>query len=352
MRPPILSFLLVSALAACGSKAAETGALAPEVSAKVPLVAAESLATPVLLVITGAVKADQASMVASDTAGRALAVMVDVNSRVKAGDPLIRLDTSNASLSGAEVRAQLTAAQAQQQNADAECARSKALLDKGAITKSQYEREITNCTAAAQNVAAIVARSRQVGKAISDGVVRAPFAGVIAEKWVSVGEWVAPGSRLVQLVDDDPLKVDISVPESAAALVKEGQSVELGTVAFPEKTFKAAITRVGSVLTETPRALTCEATIEPGSGLKPGMFVSVRVKLGEKPMPAVPKAALAQRGSTWRLWVVVKGHLQERVVELGPELPGGKVAIATGVAVGEKVAAAVTEQVSDGVKVE
>ncbi|MCE9573302.1 MAG: efflux RND transporter periplasmic adaptor subunit [Deltaproteobacteria bacterium] len=360
MRTPILSLLLAGALAACGSsKAAETGALAPEVSAKVPLGAAESLPTPDLLIITGAVKADQSSMVASDTAGRAIAVMVDVNSKVKVGDPLLRLDTSNATLSGAEVRAQLAGAQAQQQLADAECVRSKALLDKGAITKSQYDREMTNCTAAAQNVAAIVARSRQVGKAISDGIVRAPFSGIISEKWVSVGEWVAPGSRLVQLVDDDPLKVDISVPESAIAKVKEGQEVGLTTVAYGDKVFKATITRIGSVLTETPRALECEATIEPGSGLKPGMFVSVWVKLGLKPMPAVPVSALAQRGSTWRLWAVVKGHLEERVVERGPDLPGGKVAIATGVAVGEKVAINVldkdghlVEQVSDGVKVE
>ena len=89
------------------------------------------------------------------------------------------------------------------------------------------------------------------------------------------------------------------------------------------------------------------------------MFVSVWVKLGLKPMPAVPVTALAQRGSTWRLWAVVKGHLEERVVERGPDLPGGKVAIATGVGVGEKVAINVldkdghlVEQVSDGVKVE
>lgn len=353
MRTPLFSFLLLGAVAACGqSNAAQTGALAPEPTAKIALAPVEALSAPVLLIVTGTVKADQSSMVAADTAGRAIAVMVDVNSRVKVGDPLLRLDTSNATLSGAEVAAQLAGAKAQQQLADGNCVRAKALLDKGAITKSQYDQEMTNCTAAAQNVAAIVARSRQVGKAISDGLVRAPFSGVIAEKWVSIGEWVAPGTRLVQLVDDDPLKVDISVPESESAKVKEGQLVQLATVAFGDQVFNAKITRVGSVLSEMPRALLCEATIAPGSGLKPGMFVSVRVKLGEAPMPAVPMTAIARRGSTARLWVLVKGHLEERVVQLGPELPGGKVALVTGAVVGDKVAATVTEQVSDGVKVE
>lgn len=348
----LLSALLVGA-AACGqSNAAQTGALAPEQTAKVALATAETAPAPDLLIVTGTVKADQSSMVAADTAGRALAVMVDVNTKVKAGDPLLRLDTSNAALSGAEVKAQLAAAQAQQQLADAECARSKALLDKGAITKSQFDREQTNCTAAAQQVAAIVARSRQVGKAISDGVVRAPFSGIIAEKWVSVGEWVAPGSRLVQLVDDDPLKVDISVPESAAARVKEGQDVWLRTVAYEGKAFPAKITRVGSVLSEMPRALPCEATIGPDTGLKPGMFVSVAITLGQKPLPVVPATALKKTGATWRLFAVVKGHLEERVIERGPDLPGGKVAVLAGITAGEKVAAQVTDDVSDGVKVE
>jgi RND family efflux transporter MFP subunit len=169
---------------------------------------------------------------------------------------------------------------------------------------------------------------------------------------VEVGEWVAPGMPVVQLIDDDPLKVDISVPESAAPYVKEGLDVELDAVAYPKDKFHAKVTKVGVALNQMPRALVCEATVDPGSPLKSGMFVTVKVTLGMQPMPVVPKSALAQRGTTWRLWVVVKGHLEERVVQLGPELAGGKVAIADGVKAGDKVAAQVTEQVADGARVE
>jgi membrane fusion protein (multidrug efflux system) len=345
--------VLAAAGAGCSSKSSAKGAdAAAEPIVKVPVVAVENQTAPQVLEVTGAIKPDQASMVASDIAGRAIAVMVEEGTRVKQGDPLIRLDTSNAQISAQEVSATLGAAKAQAAMADADCKRAQALLDKGAITKQQYDQETTSCTAAAQNVAAIQARSRQVGKQITDGVVRAPYAGVVSQKRVSVGEWVAPGTPVVQLIDDDPLKVDISIPESAASFVSVGQKVDLSAVAWPEKTFHATITKVGVALTQAPRALLCEAEVEKGTPLKPGMFVTSKVILGEKPMPVVPKSALAQRGATWRLWAVVKGHLEERVVQLGPELPGDKVAIADGVKVGEKVAAKVTEQVADGARVE
>jgi membrane fusion protein (multidrug efflux system) len=348
--------IVVAALAAgsgCSNKSsATTSAGSSDPKVNVQTVPVENMTAPQLLEITGTIKADQSSMVASNIPGRAIAVMVEEGTRVKAGDPLIRLDTSNAQLSAQQSEAMLGAAKAQAALADADCSKAQALLDKGAITKQQYDRETTGCTAAAQNVAAMLAQTRQAGKQITDGVVRAPYAGVISQKLISVGEWVAPGAPVVQLIDDDPLKVDISVPESAAVAVAVGQDVQLDAVSFPGKTFHAKITKVGVALQQAPRALVCEAEVEKGTPLKPGMFVTSKVVLGQKPMPVVPKAALAQRGSTWRLWVVVKGHLEERVVQLGPELPGDKVAITDGVKVGEKVAAKVTEQVSDGARVE
>jgi membrane fusion protein (multidrug efflux system) len=348
----LLLLAVITSASACSKSSANSAAAPPDPIVKVPLATVESQTAPQLLEITGSVKPDQSAKVASDIAGRALAVMVDEGSRVKQGDPLIRLDTSNAQISAQQVGAQLESARAQYQMAQTDCKAAQALLDKGAITKQQFDRETTNCTAAMQNVAAIQAQARQVGKQITDGVVRAPFTGVVAQKLVEVGEWVAPGTPVVELIDDDPLKVDVSVPESAARAVKEGLDVELDAVAYPEQKFHAKITKVGVALNTMPRALVCEATIDPGTPLKPGMFVTVKVTLSNQPMPVVPKTAVSQRGTTWRLWVVVKGHLEERVVQLGPELPGGKIVIVDGVKAGDKVAAQVTDLVADGARVE
>ena len=348
-----LALALALAAAACSSKSAAQGkGPAPEAPVQLGLAKVESGPVPDRLTLTGMIAAEESSDVAASVPGRVVAVLVERGATVKFGDPLVRLDASSAALSAQSVRAQLGAAQAQERLAAEECKRAQALLDKGAITRSQYDREITSCTAAAQTVAATKAQLGLVSKSIADGVVRAPFAGRVDGRWVSPGEYVGPGMRLVTLVDDDPLKVELSVPEAYVPRIALDQAVEVTAVAFPGKTFPAKVTRIGAEIGRMTRALTVEAELAPGSSLRPGMFAEAQLTLGQKQMAVVPKGALVQRGQTWRLFVVVKGHLEERVVQLGPELPGGKVALLRGAVAGDKVAAKIGEQVTDGVRVQ
>lgn len=347
------ALLAVAATAACGRSDAKVDAAGPaEEIVKIALVKVGEQPAPERLTLTGTVVAKESSDVTATVQGKVLTVLVDRGSRVKFGDPLLRLDASNASLSAQSIRAQLGAAQAQEQLAKDECKRSQQLLDKGAITRSQYEREMTSCTAAAQTVAATKAQLQLASKSITDGVVRAPFAGIITTRMISPGEWVGPGVPLVTLVDDDPLRVDLSVPEAWVPRIKQDQAVSVTAVAYPGQQYGAKVTKLGSEIGRMNRALIAEAELAPGSPLVPGMFAEATITLGTKPMPVVPRAATVRRGNTWRLFVVVKGHLEERVVQLGPELPGDQVAVLRGVAAGERVAAKVDELVVDGVKVE
>jgi membrane fusion protein (multidrug efflux system) len=348
----LAALTLALAAGACSSRsAADDSAPAADPVIEIPLATVENLEAPELLTLTGSVVADQSSNVASSVAGKVLQVLVDRSDRVKLGQPLIRLDAQSAALSAQGVRAQLAAAKAQEQLAQDECKRSQSLLARGAITQSQYEREMTSCTAAQQTVAATKAQLDLVGKSIADGVVRAPFAGVIADRFVSPGEWVGPGMRLVALVDDDPLTVELSVPERWVPRLAVGQPVTVSAIAYPAKQFPAKVTRLGVEIGRQTRALTVEAELAPGSALQPGMFVEAHLELARPLMAVVPRSALVRRGSTWRLFVVVKGHLEERVVQLGPELAGDKVALLRGASPGDKVAATIGERVIDGARV-
>jgi membrane fusion protein (multidrug efflux system) len=348
-----LAASLALGAAGCGSRsAADDSEPAAEPVIEVPLATVGEEPAPEMLTLTGMVTADQSSNVASSVPGKVVAVLVDLGDTVKFGQPLVRLDAQSAALQGQGVRAQLAAQRAQEQMAQQECARAQALFDKGAITQSQYEREMTGCTAAQQTVAATKAQLDLIGKSIADGVVRAPFAGVVADRFVSPGEWVGPGMRLVSLVDDDPLTVELAVPERWVPRLALGQSVAVSAIAYPDQQFAATVTRIGAEIGRQTRALTVEAELARGSTLRPGMFAEAHLTLGQTPMAVVPRSALVQRGSTWRLFVVVKGHLEERVVQLGPELPGGKVALLRGATVGDKVAATISERVIDGLRVE
>jgi membrane fusion protein (multidrug efflux system) len=303
--------------------------------------------TPDVIVVTGLVRADQRSDVTADTQGKVINVMIERNQRVKMGQPVVQLEVRTAALGAREAAANLAAARSSKQLADQECERTKSLLEKGAITKSEYDRQMAQCTAAQEQVLAVQARTEMMSKSVADGLVRAPFDGVISEKMVSPGEWVAPGKPLFTLVDDDPLKVELSISEIAVPLVKKDQRVELVTVSAPDKPIGATVTRLGAEIGRT-RSLIVEAVIDKGSTLVPGMFVEARMKIGEIQRVIAPKTAVVKRGKTWRAFVVKKGAVEERIVQLGTSRGEGQVSIAQGLVKGDKIVTQVTDELVDG----
>jgi len=343
-------------VAGCKPEGAD-GALAkkaPVAPVKVAFVTAVPQPTPELLTLTGLVTADQRSEVTADTQGKVISVMIDRGTRVKMGDPVVKLDVRNAALQGREAAANLENARAQRALAEEECKRTKSLFDKGAITRSEFDRQNTQCTSALQQVAAAQARTEMIAKSVNDGIVRAPFAGEVAEKMVAPGEWVAPGRPLFTLVDDDPLHVELSVPEVAIRGIQQDQKVTLTAVARPGVEYTAKVVRIGAEIGRT-RSLIIEAVLDaPPAGtppLVPGMFAEARVQIGEKARPILPATAVVLRGKTYHAFVLVNGELEERIVQLGPTPEPGKVSISLGIAPNEKVVEKITEQTIDGLRV-
>jgi len=367
----VVLLALPLALPACSKKTAEQATKAPPAPpVKVDLVTAVEAPSPELLTLTGILAADQRSEVTADTAGKVLSVMIERGQRVKMGDPVVRLDVRNAALSAREAQANLATARAQKNLAEEECKRAQSLLDKGAITRSEYDRQTTQCTSALQQVSAAQARAEMITKSVADGLVRAPFAGVVADRAVTPGEWVAPGRPLFTLVDDDPLKIELSVPEKAVRAIQNGQEVTLTAVANPCVNYRATITRVGAEIGRT-RSLIVEATIDKSFRsrvdrpeckqaviegtpfeLVPGMFAEATVTVGQKLHPVVPVDAVARRGKHMHAFVAVDGEIQDRIVQVGPSSVPSQVALLKGVTKGEQLVAKVTDQIVDGLRVE
>jgi membrane fusion protein (multidrug efflux system) len=348
----VASLALILGLVGC--KKPEDGAggakAPPTPPVKVTTAVASEAPTPDTLTLTGMIAADQRADVTADTQGKVVNVMIERGQKVKLGQPVVQLDVRTSALSAREAQANLEAARAQKQLADQECARTKALLEKGAITQSEYDRQITQCTAALQQVSAAQARTEMMTKSVADGLVRAPFDGVISEKMVSPGEWVAPGKALFTLVKDDPLRIELSVPEKAVSSVKQGQTVELATVAFPDKVYAASVTRIGAEVGRS-RSLIVEATIDKGSDLVPGMFAEAHLVVGHSTRVVLPREAVVRRGKQWHAFVVNHGEAEDRIVQLGAPPSPDKVAIADGVNKGDKVVVKVPDTLADGSKV-
>src|SRR5690606_18814911 len=107
---------------------------------------------------------------------------------------------------------------------------------------------------------------------LADTAVRAPFAGLVAERLVSVGDYVTRGTRVATVVRIDPMRVELTVPEQAVSLVSVGQPVKLTVDAYPNDVFDARVKFVSPALRADQRALTVEAIAANADGrLKPGL---------------------------------------------------------------------------------
>ena len=369
----LVVFLASAALAACNKKQAEdaTKKAPPAPPVKVETIAATEAPAPELLTLTGLLAADQRSEVTADTQGKVIAVMIERGQRVKMGDPVVRLDVRSAALSAREAQANLAAARAQKNLAEEECKRAQSLLEKGAITRSEYDRQSTQCTSALQQVSAAQARTEMISKSVADGLVRAPFDGMIADKNVTAGEWVAPGRSLFTLVDDTPLKIELSVPEKAIRAIALKQPVVLTAVANPCYRYSATVSRIGAEIGRT-RSMIVEATVDAAkpelidspeckdpiqqvkTDLVPGMFAEAQVKIYDVKRPIVPLDAVDKRGKLMHVFVATKGEVQDRIVQVGSSPSPGMVAIVRGLAVGEQVVrkARGNAQIVDGLRIE
>lgn len=347
----VVVFALLASLSSCKKKD-DGDTKTPTPPVQVPLAAVQEAQTPVVLTLTGMLAADQRSEVTADTQGKVISVLVERGQRVKMGQPVVQLDVRNAALSAREAQANLEAARAQKQLAEEECKRTQVLLDKGAITRSEYDRQATQCTSTLQQVSAAQARAELITKSVSDGLVRAPFDGQVTEKSVAPGEWVAFGRTLFTLVDDDPLKIELSVPEAHVPEIQKGQPVDLTTIARPDKHYAATVTRIGGEIGKS-RSLIVEATLAPQADLVPGMFAEAHVVVGQIQRPVVPSTAVKQVGKLWHAFTAADGELQDRIVQvqIEPAPAPGQVTILQGVKPGEQIVTKVTDQIVDGLRV-
>jgi membrane fusion protein (multidrug efflux system) len=226
------------------------------------------------------------------------------------------------------------------------------LLAKGAITQQEYDKQTTSCHTQAASEEAARARAEQAVQTVADSAIRAPFSGIIAERFVHVGDYVHADTRVVTLLVDDPLRLELTIPEANIRSVHPGLGVTFETVAFPGRRFDATVKFMGREIREATRDLVVEAITENRDhALLPGMFVTAQIPVGETTLPVVPASAIVRRNENDSLFAVVDGHLEERVVQLGPSV-GDVVAVADGVMKGDRVVVSPPPGAMDGVQTE
>lgn len=342
MRRLALTLVPLLLVAACKKPQDTTaGATKPEAVAlppvKVETAPIEHQKMPKYLTLTGSVLADKQSEVAANVGGRVTATYVERGMPVKAGQMIAVVDSKAASFQAAAAQAQSQAAQTQVKLAQQECERADTLFSQGALPRSEYDRMKTQCTAQLYQANAAQANADLAGKLAGDTIIRAPIDGVIGERYVNVGEYVQPPSRVASIYAIDPVRVSISVPEPAVALVKEGQELDLEVSAYPDKLFPATVRFVSPNLRVNTRDLIIEASAKNPEGLlRPGMFAIAKLVVGEEETPTVPVDAIKVDGTVKRMFLAKNGKAFEMVVRTGVTKEG-RVAVLEPLGTDEKV---------------
>lgn len=307
---------------------------------------------PVFLRLTGTLKGIKEADLAANAAGRVIRTNVERGAEVKEGAVLAQLDTSAATLSLAEAQIQVATSRTQDEINKADCVRYEQLKAKGAISPMEYDQATAKCKTAPLGLEAARARQKLAAKNVGDGTIRAPFAGIVSERYVDVGEYVQPSSKVVSIAQVGQLRLEFTVPEVSLAQVKTGADASFTVAAYPDQTFHGAVRFVAGSVRATTRDLVAEAEVENAERLlRPGMFANISLAVGTEKLASVPLSAVFERLEKKRVYVVQGGRLEERVLQHGAEIDG-RLTVRDGLKLRDKVVVGNLTGLQNGARVE
>jgi RND family efflux transporter MFP subunit len=370
----------LAALAGCEQKPADaTAKPASEQARVVRLVPAEEGNLPRTVPATGTLAAEDQVVLNTKVAGRLDVLSVDLGSAVRAGDVVAVLDLTDFRLRAEQAETALAQARArlgvpldgsadeiepgrtalvrqaravlEQQRTNrarvlglhrdgilASAARETAEAD-FRVAEARYQEALEEV----RNRQAVVAERRTqlriAEQQLADATLRAPFDGVVRERHLSVGAYLAVGAPVVTIVRMHPLRLRLAVPEREAASVHPGLAVRL-RIEGERETWTGKIARLSPAVDEGTRTVLVEAEVpNEDNGLRPGAFASAEIVVEpERPAVLVPEGAVVTFAGVTKVLTVADGHVVERRIRPGRRLDG-RVEVLDGLAAGEPVVA-------------
>jgi membrane fusion protein (multidrug efflux system) len=283
----------------------------------------------------GSLKSVDSVVLRPEVSGRVAAIRFADGQKAAKGAVLIELDAQTQA-------AELQQAMANLGLAEANMKRNEELFQKKFV--SQRALDETRAQLKVQEAAVALASAR-LGKMS----LRAPFAGVVGLRSVSVGDYVKEGQELVNFEGVTTLKVDFRLPELHLAKLAKGQHVELTSDAMPGKHYAATVDAIDPLIDANGRSLAVRARLDNAEGaLRPGMFVRVRLVFASRQnVLTIPEQALVPSAQGISVFVVTDGKVKQTPVKLG-ERSGDFVQLIEGPPAGARVLAVGSSFTLDG----
>ncbi|MEN0060692.1 MAG: efflux RND transporter periplasmic adaptor subunit [Myxococcota bacterium] len=347
MRPALFVFAL-GALFGCGDPAPEPPAIRPVRSEVIELSGAALRGT-----FSGVAEAGDQATLSFQTGGTIEQVLVKIGDRVKAGEPLARLDDTQLRLQLGQARASVAQASANRTLARQSLERTEALYLNDNASAAELEAARANADSA---TASLVSAQRTLAIAkdqLDAAVLEANRDGRVSDVLVNENENVGGGSPVIALTPDQRLQVTVAVPGAWVGRVTRGDTAtatftEVGGAQVP-----ANVTEVGVTGQSGSFSVTVELT-EDDERVRPGMGadVAIVVKESEDKRLELPLSAIGEDAQGRHVWIVEDGEdgegvVRRRTVETG-DLTSERVVVNDGLEAGTRVVIAGTSLMYDG----
>lgn len=387
-------FVVIAVIAAlgCGKGRASADRGPKPVKAKVLTVEYKQLRRDVESV--GSLLAYDEVTVSSEVEGKVERVLADIGDRVAKGQPLVKVGPLEMELTAEQQRAsyqqtrarlglpdggedlkdlndaaEVKRAQAALLDAQQKYERTKSLHQEGLVSRGDFDAIEANYKSAkasydmarqsVENLRAELQQKRAsmnlAEKKLSDTLIRAPFAGQVKERMVTQGQYLKVQAPVMAIVNVDPLRVRLQVPEKVAGWIGVGQAVTVAVEAFPGREFVGKVSRMSPSVDTQTRTLELEALLENKQGLlKPGFFVKARIASNHvESVLLIPNDAVRYVFGVYKVFAVdSKSTLKETEVKLG-ERTGSDVEIVEGLQDKQRIAVcAEGQEPRDGAPVE
>jgi membrane fusion protein (multidrug efflux system) len=289
----------------------------------------------------GTTRANETVAVTANITEKVVAIHFDDGQAVAAGDILVTLQSD-------EMAANLKAAEAVLTERLLAFDRAKKLESQKFTSTAQMEERRAALRQAEAEVAAIQAR-------LADRVIRAPFAGTVGLRNISLGTLVKPGDVIATLHDLSVMKVDFSVPAIYLSTLRPGLPIVTKTPAFDTRAFEGEIRSLASEVDPVTRSIVARAIVpNPDGVLRPGLLMTVDLLKNPRQAVVIPEEALVPSGRQTFVFLVDKSagnKVVKREIRTGARRPG-EVEILAGLEPGDQVITRGTLQVRAGQTVE
>ncbi len=286
----------------------------------------------------GTLRANESVTLTASVTETVNALHFDDGDRVRSGQVLVEMTS-------AEEQALLNEAKASLNEAQRQYRRVQSLATQGTASKSLLDERQRESQTALARVVAIESR-------LADRVIKAPFAGVLGLRNISVGALVEPGDRITTLDDDAVMKLDLSVPSVHLASLVPGLGVVATARAYGERKFTGEVRSIDSRVDPVTRSVMVRVLLNNQERLlKPGMLMQVTLRQNPRQTRLIPESAVMPTGRD-QFVLVAKPHegghkAERRQIQIGSRRPG-EVEVVSGLLAGELVITHGTQRVRPG----